>query len=110
MELSGLPEDLLPVRAENLNAVMNVEDMEFGLNSGSLDLTAPANTAIASVTPFTVIVSDMADGPDAAIVPAEEATGSEAETAEPGGQETDSGERGTEAGGQEPADSTESAP
>ena len=110
VELSGLPEDLLPVRAENLNAVMNVEDMEFGLNSGSLDLTAPANTAIASVTPFTVIVSDMADGPDAAIVPAEEATGSEAETAEPGGQETDSGERGTEAGGQEPADSTESAP
>ena len=110
VELSGLPEDLLPVRAENLNAVMNVEDMEFGLNSGSLDLTAPANTAIASVTPFTVIVSDMADGPDAAIVPAEEATGSEAETAEAGGQETENGEGRTEAGGQEPTDSTESAP
>lgn len=79
VELSGLPDDLRSVQAADLNAVLDVEDMDFGLNSGSLDLTAPANTAIASVTPFTVVVSDMSDGPGAAIRGADEATASEAE-------------------------------
>lgn len=106
VEVSGLPEDLMNVRADDLNAVLNVGDMEFGLNSGSLDMTAPENTAIASATPFTVIVSDMSAGPDAAIIPAEEATGSEAEAQEEAAQVENAQE--TETG--EPAEPSENAP
>lgn len=99
VELSGLPDDLRTVQPSDLNAVLNVEDMEFGLNSGSLELTTPANTAIASVTPFTVVVSDMADGPGAAIPGADEATASEAEQESDTDTDTDT-EADTETAGE----------
>ncbi len=78
VELSGLPEDLSAVKVEDLKAVLDVGGLELGLNPGTLDLTTPANTAIASVTPFTVIVSNMSDGPGAMLPLPTEASSSDA--------------------------------
>ncbi len=65
VELSALPENLTGISTAELMATLDVSDMETGTHEGVLKVTAPPGTAIASVTPFTVVVSDESAGPDA---------------------------------------------
>ena len=68
VELSALPEELERISSEDLNASLDLSGMSAGNYTGRLAVTAPAGTSIASVTPFTVIVTEEQEGPSATIV------------------------------------------
>lgn len=68
VELSALPEELNALTSEDLNATLDLTDMEAGNYTGRLSLTAPEGTSIASITPFTVIVSQEEEGPSGTFV------------------------------------------
>ena len=68
VELSALPEELNSLTSEDLNATLDLTDMEAGNYAGRLSLTAPEGTSIASITPFTVIVSQEEEGPSGTFV------------------------------------------
>ena len=68
VELSALPEELNSLTSEDLNATLDLTDMEAGNYAGRLSLTAPDGTSIASITPFTVIVSQEEEGPSGTFV------------------------------------------
>ena len=68
VELSALPEELDSVTFEDLNAGLDVSGMEAGNYTGRLSVTAPQGTSIASITPFTVIVSQEQEGPSGTFV------------------------------------------
>ena len=68
VELSALPEELNSLTSEDLNATLDLNDMEAGNYTGRLSLTAPEGTSIASITPFTVIVSQEEEGPSGTFV------------------------------------------
>ena len=68
VELSALPEELDSLTSEDLNATLDLSAMEPGNYAGRLSLTAPAGTSIASITPFTVIVSQEEEGPSGTFV------------------------------------------
>lgn len=69
VELSALPETFTGITPADLKAVLDVSDMEAGVYEGELKVTAPTGTTVASVTPFTVVVSNESIGPGAAISP-----------------------------------------
>ena len=68
VELSALPEELDSITFEDLNAGLDVSGMEAGNYTGRLSVTAPRGTSIASITPFTVIVSQEQEGPSGTFV------------------------------------------
>ena len=68
VELSALPEELDSITFEDLNAGLDVSGMEAGNYTGRLSVTAPQGTSIASITPFTVIVSQEQEGPSGTFV------------------------------------------
>ncbi|MDQ0152642.1 YbbR domain-containing protein [Moryella indoligenes] len=68
VELSGLPEELAEVDAADLKAYIDLTGFGVGLHAGELRLTAPEGTTVASVTPFTVVVSPENEGPGAQAV------------------------------------------
>ena len=68
VEVSALPEELDSITSEDLNAGLDFSAMEAGNYTGRLSVTAPEGTSIASITPFTVIVSQEEEGPSGTFV------------------------------------------
>ena len=68
VELSALPEELKTLTSEDLNATLDFSAMEVGNYVGQISLSAPEGTSIASITPFTVIVSHEQEGPSGTFV------------------------------------------
>ena len=68
VELSALPEELDSITFEDLNAGLDLSAMEAGNYTGRLSITAPEGTSIASITPFTVIVSEEQEGPSGTFI------------------------------------------
>ncbi len=130
VELSGLPQDLETITSEALNARLDLSGLVPGSYTGRLGLAAPPGTTIASVTPFTIIVTEESTGPGGQIVTDEHLTNAQdmpgiqtSETVtpvqggteiEPAGQESTAGEEtepaAAEQGAQESSAAAESAP
>ena len=68
VEVSALPEELDSITSEDLNASLDFSAMDVGNYTGRLVVTAPQGTSIASITPFTVIVSQEEEGPSGTFV------------------------------------------
>ena len=68
VEVSALPEELDSITSEDLNAGLDFSAMEAGNYTGRLSITAPEGTSIASITPFTVIVSEEQEGPSGTFI------------------------------------------
>ena len=68
VEVSALPEELNSISSEDLNARLDFSAMDVGNYTGRLSVTAPEGTSIASITPFTVIVSQEQEGPSGTFV------------------------------------------
>ena len=97
VEVSALQETLDRLTYEDLEAAIDFGGLEPGTYTGTLDLTTPPDSSIASVTPFSVIVSEEGAGPGGVIPsgasgeePYTEDTGEHEE--EPSGAETAGGE------------------
>ncbi|MBQ7535646.1 MAG: hypothetical protein IJT43_08510 [Stomatobaculum sp.] len=108
VELSALPEELRTLSSEDLNATLDLTGLEAGNYTGHLSVTSPQGTSVASITPFTVIVSIEEEGPSGTFV----GENGPENVQDPGGSETEaSTEKETEASaaGQEGSESSAGA-
>lgn len=83
VEVSALQETLDLLTYEDLQASIDFSGLGPGTYSGTIDLTTPQGSSIASITPFSVIVSEMGTGPSG-VIP----TDAEEETHAESGEET----------------------